>query len=77
MKKDDSYYINKFKNDRSKAFIVIALINICVLGIFLSIGYYFDLTYNTKPYGIIATIVVSFPVGQFLIYKSLKRKFAK
>ena len=75
MKKDDFYYLNKYKQNRIKASGSIAGITLGVILVFFLIGYSIDKVFNTKPYGLIVFLVVSFPVVQIILYRTLKRIF--
>lgn len=41
--------------------------------IFLLIGYIIDSNFNTKPWGIIISLLISFPITQFLVFKTAKK----
>ena len=47
----------------------ITLSNILVFG---GIGYWLDKTYGTKPWILIAGLILAFPLSQFEIYKVMK-----
>ncbi|PIR42349.1 hypothetical protein CO058_04160 [candidate division WWE3 bacterium CG_4_9_14_0_2_um_filter_35_11] len=76
MKKTDKEYLENFKRNRIKAFGSIAGITFGVVIIFFLIGYYIDTTFNTKPYGIIILLVVSFPIVQVILYRILKKIYS-
>jgi len=74
--KDQEKYLEQFKNNRIKASISIAGITLGTIIIFFLIGYYIDIAFHTKPYGIIILLVVSFPLVQVILYRTLKKMFS-
>lgn len=76
MKKSDQKYLEEFKQKRIKAFTSIAGITLSVIMIFFLAGYYIDTKLDTKPYGIIILLVVSFPIVQIILYKVLKKLYS-
>ena len=46
-----------------------------VVGLIGGLGYYLDYTLATKPWFMIAGIVIAFPLSQYLIYRRLKSRY--
>ncbi len=43
------------------------------VAILAAIGYLIDLSFGTKPYGLITAVIIALPVGQFLVIKVMKK----
>lgn len=50
----------------------VAAITLGSIGIFTGGGYLLDMKFATKPLFLILGLVISFPLSQFLIYKSMR-----
>lgn len=77
MTKSHAQYLDNFKKNRIKASISIAGITFSVIFTFFLIGYFIDTVFQTRPYGIIISLVVSFPLVQIILFRILKKIFAK
>lgn len=54
--------------------IITTLTNFGVIGIFVGVGYLFDLYFGTKPKLLLLGLIISFPISQILTFKLLFRK---
>lgn len=69
--------IEKFKKQKISAVISIAYITLIVIGIFTALGFGLDYLFNTKPWLLIACLVVSFPITQVVVIKKIRRDISK
>lgn len=76
-KKDQEQHLENFKKNRIKAFFIILTVTISTILSSILIGYFIDTTFHTEYYGIIISLIVSFPLVQIILFKTLKTVFSK
>ncbi len=65
--------IEKFRKQKVYAVKMIAFMTLSVILIAVAIGFGLDYLFNTKPWLLIASVVLSFPVTQFVVLKKVKK----
>ncbi|KKP38747.1 MAG: hypothetical protein UR28_C0013G0002 [Candidatus Peregrinibacteria bacterium GW2011_GWF2_33_10] len=70
-------YDKYFKSKRLQASMYTFSITLSNVAFFSFLGYLVDKYFPTEPYGLIVGIVISFPIGQFMVYKKLKQLLKK
>ncbi|HMR01374.1 MAG TPA: hypothetical protein PKA32_03215 [Candidatus Gracilibacteria bacterium] len=69
---ENAAHMDKFAKKRIQAHLNIVLISALVAGIAALIGYGIDSVMGTRPIAIIAAVLLSFPLAQFVIIKRLR-----
>lgn len=76
-KQKDSDPIEKFRNQKFYTTIWISSISVGVIALFGLVGYGIDSYLNSRPFGMIIAVLISFPIAQVLIYKKVKQDILK
>lgn len=71
-KKAQEELLENFKQKRIKAFFIILGVTVSVILLSILIGYVIDTVFHTEYYGIIIALIVSFPLVQLILFKTLK-----
>lgn len=66
--------INFLAKKRVKIALEIMWVNIAVIIVFTVAGWLVDKYFDTKHFGILIGVLISFPVTQFILYKKLVKK---
>jgi len=74
-KKLDAAQMERFKKKRIKATAYIFAVTTGTIITAGLLGFVFDLINGTKPIGMVAFVLISFPINQFFLVKILKKKF--
>lgn len=69
------FYYDSIKSKKIKASMYTISITLSTIAIFGGVGYLLDNYFATKPYIFIVLLVMSFPIGQILVYKKIKELF--
>jgi F0F1-type ATP synthase assembly protein I len=69
--------IENFRKKKIQAVKTIAFLNLAVIAVFVVIGFGLDYLFGTKPWLLIVSVVVSFPVTQFVVIKKIRKNISK
>ena len=69
---ENGSHMERFKDKRIKAHVNIIVISALMAAVAALVGYGIDSALGTNPVGIVAAVVLSFPVAQFVIIKRLR-----
>lgn len=69
---ENAAHMEKFAKKRVQAHVNIIVISALMAAVAALIGYGIDSALGTSPVGIVAAVVLSFPVAQFVIIKRLR-----
>jgi F0F1-type ATP synthase assembly protein I len=72
-KKQPKYTLENFPKFRISFFLKITSITVLTTIIFAFLGYFLDNVFNSKPLYLIISLVISFPVLQFILYRFVKK----